>query len=192
MNSTNSYKLALVGRSGVGKSSFAMRVVTDVFTNDVEATIGASFLTKNIRSATDTGSCIQLQIWDTAGQERYNSLIPMYTRGAAIILLCINSNDLNDLKKDIKTFKLENHSSQVIVVVTKIDEADALQYSSVIQYVNDMLYPVHFISSKTGEGIEALLDTIAEECLKTKPIEKPRITQAVSKSTLNESTCCYK
>lgn len=39
----------------------------------------AAFLTQTIQHEDDT---LKFEIWDTAGQERYNSLAPMYYRGA--------------------------------------------------------------------------------------------------------------
>jgi Ras-related protein Rab-5C len=39
----------------------------------------AAFLTQTLQHDGDT---LKFEIWDTAGQERYNSLAPMYYRGA--------------------------------------------------------------------------------------------------------------
>lgn len=41
--------------------------------------IVAAFLTQTLQVDKDT---LKFEIWDTAGQERYNSLAPMYYRGA--------------------------------------------------------------------------------------------------------------
>lgn len=43
-----SIKIVLLGESGVGKSSIALRFVTDEFRPYTEATIGASFMSKQI------------------------------------------------------------------------------------------------------------------------------------------------
>lgn len=39
----------------------------------------AAFLTQTLQVDKET---LKFEIWDTAGQERYNSLAPMYYRGA--------------------------------------------------------------------------------------------------------------
>ena len=57
-----------------------LRFVKDQFTEHLESTIGAAFLTQNV--TTPAGKEIKFEIWDTAGQERYRSLAPMYYRGA--------------------------------------------------------------------------------------------------------------
>lgn len=96
-----SVKVVLLGESGVGKSSLALRFVTDEFRPYTEATIGASFMSKQV--IIDGGSSSQeeeevdendnnahkkesksttqqqqrhigFKIWDTAGQEKYRSL----------------------------------------------------------------------------------------------------------------------
>ena len=90
MSKREHHKVVLLGGSGVGKSSIAMRYVRDVFFECNESTIGAAFLTMPV---SHEGREISLDIWDTAGQERYSSLAPMYYRGssAAVVVYDITS-----------------------------------------------------------------------------------------------------
>jgi len=44
----------------------------------------AAFLTQTVQCE---GDSLKFEIWDTAGQERYNSLAPMYYRGAHAALV---------------------------------------------------------------------------------------------------------
>lgn len=50
----------------------------------------ASFFLKNL---TIDAEVVRFEIWDTAGQERYNSLAPMYYRGAQAALLVFDIAD---------------------------------------------------------------------------------------------------
>ena len=86
------FKLVLLGESAVGKSSLVLRFVKGQFHEYQESTIGAAFLTQTL-SMED--SEVKFEIWDTAGQERYNSLAPMYYRGAqaAIVVYDILNQD---------------------------------------------------------------------------------------------------
>ncbi|KAI9496533.1 ras family-domain-containing protein [Zychaea mexicana] len=61
------------------------------FTNAYKATIGADFITKEVR--TDDGKKVMLQIWDTAGQERFQSLGVAYYRGADACILVYDVNN---------------------------------------------------------------------------------------------------
>ena len=82
-----SVKVVLLGDSGVGKSSLALRFVTNEFKPYSESTVGASFMSKSIRvpitpsseldKSTEVERNVGLKIWDTAGQEKYRSLAPM-------------------------------------------------------------------------------------------------------------------
>jgi small GTP-binding protein len=112
-----SAKVVLLGDSGVGKSSLALRLCRNEFRPYSESTIGASFMTKTLDvqipaslpvATEEEGNekpspCsselegkerrIEFKIWDTAGQEKYASLAPMYYRGAAAAILVYDISD---------------------------------------------------------------------------------------------------
>lgn len=73
-------KLVTIGDAQVGKSSCLFRLSYDRMPYSDSSTIGAAFYSKEMCSYT-------LQMWDTAGQERFRAMIPMYLRGADIVLL---------------------------------------------------------------------------------------------------------
>ncbi|KAJ5066423.1 ras-related protein rab-7a [Anaeramoeba ignava] len=77
------FKVILLGDAGVGKTSLMNTYVNQTFSEQYKATIGADFLTK------------ELKIWDTAGQERFQSLSVAFYRGADC---CVLIYDVNDLK----------------------------------------------------------------------------------------------
>ena len=65
------YKVIVVGDSGVGKTCLTFRFCNGHFPSaDTEATIGVDFREKTIKDALDgeTGKSIKLHLWDTAGQ----------------------------------------------------------------------------------------------------------------------------
>eukprot|EP00049_Salpingoeca_infusionum_P017203 m.352131 g.352131 ORF g.352131 m.352131 type:complete len:207 (+) comp16447_c0_seq1:139-759(+) len=77
-------KVIILGDSGVGKTSLMNQYVTQKFSNQYKATIGADFLTKEI---TVSDRLVTMQIWDTAGQERFQSLGVAFYRGADCCVL---------------------------------------------------------------------------------------------------------
>ena len=81
------FKLVLLGDIAVGKSSLVVRFVKGQFFEYQESTIGAAFLTHTM---TVDDVSVKFDIWDTAGQERYQSLAPMYYRGAAAAIVVYN------------------------------------------------------------------------------------------------------
>ena len=116
-----SFKLIVVGDSGVGKSCLTTQAVRNNFEEFYTATIGFEFLTFNMRI---NNKVLKLQIWDTCGQEVYKSLISNFYRNSslALILYAINNLDsfkhaetwLHDLKAqanpNVKVFLVGNKS----------------------------------------------------------------------------------
>jgi len=85
-------KVVLLGDSGVGKTSIAVRYVQGLFAEDQPSTIGASFFTKRL---TADDYKVKMQIWDTAGQDRFRSMAPMYYRGSqgAVVMYDVTSEE---------------------------------------------------------------------------------------------------
>ncbi|KAI3823453.1 hypothetical protein L1987_04889 [Smallanthus sonchifolius] len=78
-----SFKILLIGDSGVGKSSLLVSFISNTV-DDLAPTIGVDF---KIKQLTVAGKRIKLTIWDTAGQERFRTLTSSYYRGAQGIIL---------------------------------------------------------------------------------------------------------
>ena len=87
-----SFKLIVIGDSGVGKSCLTNRITTNLFEDGYSSTVGFEFVSFNVKI---NGKVIKLQIWDTCGQELYRSLITNFYRNAslAIIVYAINSKE---------------------------------------------------------------------------------------------------
>ncbi|KAH9671142.1 ras-related protein RABC2a [Citrus sinensis] len=78
-----SFKILLIGDSGVGKSSLLVSFISSSV-DDLSPTIGVDF---KIKLLTVAGKRLKLTIWDTAGQERFRTLTSSYYRGAQGIIL---------------------------------------------------------------------------------------------------------
>jgi small GTP-binding protein len=116
-----SFKLIVIGDSGVGKSCLTNNAIKNTFDDAYNATVGFEFFTFNIRL---NGKIVKLQIWDTCGQELYRSLITNFYRNSslAIMVYSINSKEsfdnvemwLRELRThsnpDVKVFLIGNKS----------------------------------------------------------------------------------
>ncbi|GLU20355.1 hypothetical protein SLE2022_365590 [Rubroshorea leprosula] len=92
-------KVIVLGDSGVGKTSLMNQYVYKKFNQQYKATIGADFVTKELRI---DDKMVTLQLWDTAGQERFQGLGSAFYRGADCCVLVFDVNIL-------KTFESLNN-----------------------------------------------------------------------------------
>jgi Ras-related protein Rab-6A len=114
-----SFKLIVIGDSGVGKSCLTTKAVKNSFEDYYQATVGFEFLTFNMKI---NDLVIKMQIWDTCGQEIYKSLISNFYRNSSLAVLVYaidnkesfnhTENWLNDLKSqanpDVRIFLVGN------------------------------------------------------------------------------------
>lgn len=170
-----SVKVVILGESGVGKSSLALRFVTNEFRPYSEATIGASFMSKSvtIEDSTTEGNAasqrqIDFKIWDTAGQEKYRSLAPMYYRGSAAALLVYDitkPGSLLALREWADELKRNGPPELVLAVCgNKADlHADRAVDAGTGQAYAESIGALYAeTSAKGGEGVGALFLTVAQ------------------------------
>lgn len=74
-----SYKLVIIGDSGVGKTNLLSRWARNQFSMSTRSTIGVEFMSKSIEL---DGEQTNVQCWDTCGSDRFRAVIPQYYRGA--------------------------------------------------------------------------------------------------------------
>ncbi|KAL7404216.1 hypothetical protein ABVT39_011536 [Epinephelus coioides] len=78
------FKVLVIGDSGVGKTCLTHRLCAGEFPSRVEATIGVDFRERQLDIH---GERIKLQLWDTAGQERFRkSMVQHYYRNVHAVL----------------------------------------------------------------------------------------------------------
>jgi small GTP-binding protein len=117
-----SFKVIVIGDSGVGKSCLTNKATKNEFLEDYNATVGFEFFTFNVRMF---NKIIKLQIWDTCGQELYRSLITNFYRNSsmAIMVYSIDSRESFD-NIDMWLKELRTHSNpdaKVFLIGNKID-----------------------------------------------------------------------
>ena len=156
-----SFKIIVIGDSGVGKSCLTTQAVRNNFEEFYTATVGFEFLTFNMRI---NNNVLKLQIWDTCGQEVYKSLISNFYRNSslALILYAINNRDsfqhaetwLNDLKNqanpNVRVFLVGNKSDLENERVVSKEEGESFK-------VEKKLDKFIETSAKTGENARSAL-----------------------------------
>ena len=116
-------KIVTIGDSGTGKSSMIHRFVNDKPIEEMKATVGVEFSSKNF--VKEDGKTIRAQFWDMAGNERYHAVTNSYFRGAVAACVIYDITDFQSFKnvavwlKDIKAKCNEN-----IVIMLVGNKAD--------------------------------------------------------------------
>ena len=118
-----SFKILLLGDSGVGKTAFILRFCEDKFEEDSLTTIGLDQKNKFVIRGNKK---LELHIWDTAGQERFRSIAKNCYKGADGIILMYDiskyetfkqiKNWINNIKDSIDIDKIA-----LLVVGNKCD-----------------------------------------------------------------------
>ena len=117
-----SFKIILVGDSGVGKSCLAIRALKNIFESLYQPTIGFEFMSSYIKI---DGKIIKLQIWDTCGQEVYRSLISSFYNNASLAIMVYsinNENSFNNLDFWLNEIRTKaNPDINIILIGNKND-----------------------------------------------------------------------
>ena len=120
-----SFKIIVIGNSGVGKSSLSIQAARHTFAENYFATVGVEFFTMNIKIQ---NKVIKLQIWDTCGQEIYRSLISNFYRNsslAVIVYSITDSSSFDSIDNWVKELKANSSPDiKVFLIGNKIDLED--------------------------------------------------------------------
>ena len=163
-----SFKIIVIGDSGVGKSCLTTKAVKNNFEEYYQATVGFEFLTFNLKL---NDNVIKLQIWDTCGQEIYRSLISNFYRNSAlaIMLYSIDNKDsflhtenwLSELKNqanpDVRIFLIGNKADLNDSRVISKEEGENFKVKNNLDFFEET-------SAKTGYNARNVL-VEAAKCL---------------------------
>lgn len=194
-------KLVVIGDSGTGKTSLLQRYLKGNFIEH-EATVGCAFSSKDL---TVDGKTVHFEIWDTAGQERYDSLAPLYLRGASAVIVAYDISRKKSYDR-VKTWvrKLEEslqgkENPNLVVVLTgnksdlvyerevRLEEAKAYAWIKGFTFTET--------SAKTGANVDEMFLEIARRWVAAQPIESQLegkvIPERPNANLVTRSACCY-
>lgn len=157
------FKVPVLGDANVGKTSIVTKYQTGTYTDKSAPTVGIS----NTQFPVDLGDgqTVMLNVWDTAGQERFRSLIPLYTRGASLILLVFGVDQRDSfaacegwINKVRETLRL---TCPIILVGNRNDLESEVSLGDARKFADKYKCPLIFTSAKTGENITELFNLAA-------------------------------
>ena len=166
-----SFKILLLGDSGVGKTAFILRFCEDKFEEDSLTTIGLDQKNKFVKRGDKK---LELHIWDTAGQERFRSIAKNCYKGADGIILMYDISKYETFKQ-IKTWinnikeSIDIDKIALLVVGNKCDMPktdDTVDQQSKQNYENTSKMKIIEASAKdninVNESFISLIDKMLE------------------------------
>lgn len=156
-------KICMLGFFGVGKTSLVQRYVCSVFSDTYLTTVGVKIDKKTVTVREQT---LNLLLWDIAGADDVSALRTIYLRGAAGYLLVADGTRPETLEA------AQSLQGQVVselgpvpfvVLLNKHDLAGEWRISEhdVVE-LTGAGWTVYTTSARTGEGVEAAFQTLAE------------------------------
>lgn len=182
-------KIVMLGESGAGKSSIALRFTRNEFLANQETTVGAAFLSKTVMVPPTRGAgaapggaatyavqqqmrALKFEIWDTAGQERFRSLAPIYYRGACGALVVYDITNNESIKKAqtwVKELRANADPSLVIVLVGNKKDLESLRQVSYEDgqrlAAEEQLAGFYETSAKDNNNVEQVFLDLASKLL---------------------------
>ena len=125
-----SFKIIVIGDSGVGKSCLTIKATKNDFIENSNATVGFEFFSFNMKI---DDKIVKLQIWDTCGMEIYRSLITNFYRNSALAIVMYSIDNEKSFEntslwlKELKTYS--SPDIQVFLIGNKFDLENKRQVS---------------------------------------------------------------
>ena len=183
-----SFKIIIVGDSGVGKSCLSIKAPRNYFEDFYSPTVGFECLTCNVKV---DEKIVKLQIWDTCGQEVYRSLISSFYRSAslAIIVYSIeNADSFNNIEKWLNDIKTQsNPDVKIFLIGNKADLEDKRKITKATGEKFCQDHQISFFaetSAKTGFNVENVFVEVAKELYIQHEDIKNRLSRSGSISLL--------
>ncbi|MFW9968807.1 MAG: Rab family GTPase [Candidatus Odinarchaeota archaeon] len=162
------YKICVFGDSGVGKTTLINRYLTNKFYENIKSTLGAAIHIKLLDLENGKAT---LQVWDFGGEDKFKFLINSYAQGSSggvFVFDLTNYETLINIINWLPEFRKVSRNIPFIIVGSKLDlkkqrictneEAlDLMELYGLYDYIE--------CSSKTGENVESIFNTILKEIL---------------------------
>lgn len=194
LRNQKSYKVLLIGESGVGKSTLVARLCEDRFLAESrQHTLGIDMFDKEIDI---DGERIKMYIWDTVGTERFDSITTQYYRGGAGIILVYDMTSLDTFNQLAKWIGyVQNHATadvSLMLVASKSDlegkrevtREDGMKFSQ-----NHEIHHFYEVSAKTGDNVTEAFESFFRE-IHRKAVGPEQSKENIILKQPNGKKCC--
>ena len=191
-------KVIVIGDTCVGKTNFIFRFVENRFSLNYVSTVGFDYRSKII-TLPKSKKKVKLQIWDTAGQERYNAVnknLFQKVQGVIIMYDITNRVSFENINKWLYLLSQNVSDKAKILVGSKLDLSEEKRIVTEeegqnLADKNNM--PFYETSSKTGENVEKIFFTLAQniyENLSNENINDNASVKIIQNPERKKKGCC--
>ena len=191
-------KVIVIGDTCVGKTNFIFRFVENRFSLNYVSTVGFDYRSKII-TLPKSKKKVKLQIWDTAGQERYNAVnknLFQKVQGVIIMYDITNRASFENINKWLYLLSQNVSDKAKILVGSKLDLSEEKRIVTEeegqnLADKNNM--PFYETSSKTGENVEKIFFTLAQniyENLSNENINDNASVKIIKNPERKKKGCC--
>ena len=188
-----SFKVIVIGDTGVGKSCISLRATKSVFNEQYMATVGFEYCTFITRL---NGEVLKLQIWDTCGQEMYRSLVSNFYKSSALAIVVYAINDrksFEDIDEWIDGVRKNSSSDIILFLVGNKFDVDEEERKVTYEEGEELKNKLGFsyfceISAKTGFNTkEIFIEAIKQLYTRYKEV----MNLSSNLDSKNNSKCTY-
>jgi small GTP-binding protein len=156
----------MVGAFGVGKTSLVARFVRSIFSDKYLTTIGVKIDKKALEI---DGQELTLMLWDLAGEDALTQVKSSQLRGSSAYILVADGCRSSTLEAAIdlqSRAQAELGKVPFTCVVNKADLRESWEVdAAALGRLSGLGWTLLLTSAKTGEGVEALFEELAQRML---------------------------
>jgi len=163
------YKVVLVGESGVGKTRIINQFVNETFEPETLPTQGTKFSKKELILGKES---INFNIWDTPGLKKYHDFAKLFYKGATSIILVYDVTSQISFEKLKKYWynEIKNLENEKLVIAVAANKSDLYKEKEVSNEEGkafaDEIGAIFGVTSALKDlGIQTLFDNIGKKLL---------------------------
>ncbi len=162
-------KVCMLGVYGTGKTALVQRYVHSIFSSRYLSTVGVKIDRKVVEM--DRGQ-VTLLLWDLEGRDGHHDVNPSYVRGAHGLIFVVDGTRRDTLEQALEIRDLVTSPGSSLpsaMAFNKVDlEEDWRLTPDDEQHVAGRGFHVIRTSAKSGEGVEATFQWLAEAMVSPK------------------------